>query len=136
MKGVTGLAGLIKRDRGQALVEMALVIPILLLLFVGICEFGHIFGAYMVINNLAREGARYGVVGHNDLEIENLVVTQRTWLDEDKLTVSISPDFTTRHKGEPLNVQIDYSIDLMTPVFSHILPNPVPISASCDMRIE
>jgi len=115
---------------------MALVIPVLLLLFVGICEFGRILGAYMVINNLAREGARYGVVGNNDLEIENLLLAERVWLDEDRMTIYISPAFADRRKGEPLDIQVDYSVDLMTPVFSHILPNPVPISAKCDMRIE
>jgi len=133
---LAGLAGFIRRERGQALVEMALVIPVLLLLFVGICEFGRILGAYMVINNLAREGARYGVVGNNDLEIENLLLAERVWLDEDRMTIYISPAFADRRKGEPLDIQVDYSVDLMTPVFSHILPNPVPISAKCDMRIE
>lgn len=136
MSGVARLAGLIKKERGQALVEMALVIPVLLLLFVGICEFGHILGAYMVISNLAREGARYGVVGHNDLEIEDLVAAQRTWLNEDKLTVNISPEFSARYQGERLDIQIDYSVELMTPVFSNILPDPVPISANCSMRVE
>lgn len=133
---MTGLAGLIRRERGQALVEMALVIPVLLLLFVGICEFGRILGAYMVINNLTREGARYGVVGHNDLEIENLLLTEKAWLDEDQMTIYVSPEFADRRKGEPLDIQIDYSVKLMTPVFSHILPDPVPISAQCDMRVE
>lgn len=136
MTRLAGLAGFIRRERGQALVEMALVIPVLLLLFVGICEFGRILGAYMVINNLAREGARYGVVGNNDLEIENLLLAERVWLDEDRMTIYISPAFADRRKGEPLDIQVDYSVDLMTPVFSHILPNPVPISAKCDMRIE
>ena len=130
------LTGLLKRERGQALVEMALVIPVLLLLFVGICEFGRILGAYMVINNLSREGARYGVVGHNDGEIENLLFTEKAWLDEDRMIIYITPEFAERHKGEPLDIQIDYSLDLMTPVFSHILPDPVPIKASCDMRVE
>ncbi|MGE5390083.1 MAG: TadE/TadG family type IV pilus assembly protein [Deltaproteobacteria bacterium] len=130
------MRGFIRRERGQALVEMALVIPVLLLLLVGICEFGRILGAYMVINNLAREGARYGVVGHNDLEIEDLLLSERAWLDEERIVVYVNPAFTDRHKGEPLDIQVDYTVDLMTPVFSHILPNPVPISAKCDMRIE
>lgn len=118
------------------MVELALVLPVLVLLLVGICEFGRILGASMVINNLAREGARYGVVGHNDLEIEELLQSERAWLDGDRMTVSITPEFTSRCKGEPLDIQIDYSLDLMTPVFSHILPDPVTISAKCDMRIE
>lgn len=136
MKRLYRLAGLIRKERGQALVEMALVIPVLILLFVGICEFGRVLGAFMVINNLAREGARYGVVGHNDLEIENLVLAEKAWLDENSMIINITPGFAERRKGEPLDIEINYSVDLMTPFFSHILPDPVPISARCDMRIE
>lgn len=123
-------------DEGQALVEMALVLPLLLLLLIGILEFGRIMGAYMVINDLSREGARYGVVGHNDGEIQTLVKSRRAWLDEDKLTVSVTPAFETRNEGEPLKVKVDYAVSLMTPVFSNILPNPVPLSADCIMRVE
>lgn len=136
MNALIGIAGIFRREKGQALVEMALVIPVLLLFFVGICEFGRVLGAYMVINNLAREGARYGVVGHNDLEIENLLLAERTWLDQDRIIVYVTPAFAERMKGEPLNIEVDYTVDLMTPVFSHILPNPVPIRAECAMRIE
>lgn len=123
-------------DEGQALVEMALVLPLLLLLLIGIFEFGRIMGAYMVINDLSREGARYGAVGHNDAEIQALVESRRAWLDEEKLSVSVSPAFEIRNEGDPLNVKVDYTVGLMTPVFSDILPNPVPLSADCIMRVE
>ncbi|MEN6347844.1 MAG: TadE/TadG family type IV pilus assembly protein [Syntrophomonas sp.] len=123
-------------NEGQALVEMALVLPLLLLLLIGILEFGRIMGAYMVINDLSREGARYGVVGHNDAEIQALVLSRRAWLDETNLVVHISPVFEDRNKGEPLDVGVDYSVNLMTPVFSSILPNPVQLSADCIMRVE
>jgi len=46
--------------RGQALVEMALLLPILLLLFAGLIELGFAFYNYLVVVNAAREGARYG----------------------------------------------------------------------------
>lgn len=123
-------------NEGQALVEMALVLPLLLLLLIGILEFGRIMGAYMVINDLSREGARYGVVGHNDAEIQALVLSRRAWLDETNLVVHISPAFVDRNEGEPLDVGVDYSVNLMTPVFSSILPNPVQLSADCIMRVE
>lgn len=49
--------------KGQALVETALVLPILLLLFLGIIQFGFIFFADITLNNLSREGARAVAVG-------------------------------------------------------------------------
>ena len=47
-------------NRGQALVEMALLLPILLLLFAGLIELGFGFYNYLIVVNAAREGARYG----------------------------------------------------------------------------
>lgn len=48
--------------KGQSLVEMALVLPILLLLFMGIMDFGRMLFLYAQLANAAREGARYGAV--------------------------------------------------------------------------
>jgi Flp pilus assembly protein TadG len=45
-------------QRGAVLVEMALVLPILLVLFVGIVDFGLILREYQILQNAAREGAR------------------------------------------------------------------------------
>ena len=50
------------REAGQELVEFALILPLLLLLFLGIIEFGRAILAYNTIANAAREGARYGIV--------------------------------------------------------------------------
>lgn len=48
--------------RGQALAEFALVLPILMLLFLSIMEFGRFVLAYETLNNAVREGARYAIV--------------------------------------------------------------------------
>ena len=47
---------------GQALVEFALVLPILLLLFLGVVEFGRAWMIRQVVTNAARSGARSGIV--------------------------------------------------------------------------
>jgi Flp pilus assembly protein TadG len=52
-----------RNNRGQAMLEFALVLPILLLLVFGIIDFGIIFFDNLVITQAAREGARVGVVG-------------------------------------------------------------------------
>ncbi|MEA1961385.1 MAG: TadE family protein [Bacillota bacterium] len=131
-----GIRKILKNQQGQALVELALVLPVLLMILMGIIEFGRVFGASMVLNSLSREAARYGVVGYDDLQIHALVTERRTWLDDEKLVVVISPVNGERDKGDPLQVQIDYSLDLITPIVGDILPNPVPLSAQCIMRME
>ena len=52
----------LRRERGQDLIEFALVLPILALLLFGIMEFGLIIFSYNTIGDAAREGARYGAV--------------------------------------------------------------------------
>ncbi len=48
------------KERGQGMVEFALVIPILLVLMAGIFEFGYFFFVYSSVNTAAREAVRYG----------------------------------------------------------------------------
>jgi len=49
-------------QKGAAMVEFAIVLPLLLLIVFGIIEFGIIFYDQQVITNASREGARYGIV--------------------------------------------------------------------------
>jgi hypothetical protein len=58
---------LARDDGGQAMAEMALVIPALLLLIFGIIEFGNAWRAYQVITNAAREGVRRAVMANGGL---------------------------------------------------------------------
>jgi hypothetical protein len=56
------LTNLRRRDSGQAVIEMALTLPLLLLIVFGIFDFGFMFQRYEVVTNAAREGARLGVL--------------------------------------------------------------------------
>ena len=47
-------------ERGAALVEFALALPLLLVVIAGIVDFGFLFQRYEVLTNAAREGARLG----------------------------------------------------------------------------
>jgi Flp pilus assembly protein TadG len=53
------------QPRGQALVEFALILPILILLLVGIFDFGRAIYAFNTVNNAAHEAARVAVVDQN-----------------------------------------------------------------------
>ncbi|MBM7623014.1 TadE/TadG family type IV pilus assembly protein [Sporohalobacter salinus] len=128
---------LIRRRRGQVLVELALVMPILLLILFGIVEFGRIFHAYLVIANAARVGARKGAITNNDTEIINAVETAAGHsLDLDSLSITISPSSGGRSKGDSLTVEVDYEVDIFAPVIAQLLPDPFPINGTMVMRIE
>jgi len=60
--------------RAAAVVEMAVVLPILITILFGIIEFGWTFMSYQSIVNAAREGCRVAVLeGSTDTDIENRI---------------------------------------------------------------
>jgi Flp pilus assembly protein TadG len=52
-----------RRDRGAILVEFALIVPILVILLVGIIEFGRAYNTQIALQGAAREGARALALG-------------------------------------------------------------------------
>ena len=52
----------LKSERGAELIEFALIFPLLLLVMLGIVEFGFLFQRYEVLTNATREGARIAVL--------------------------------------------------------------------------
>ena len=59
------LARVIKQERGAALTEFALVLPILLLLLLGMIDFGKAISYWIDETHLANEGARWAAVNSN-----------------------------------------------------------------------
>lgn len=53
------LGRLVQNERGSAVVELAIVFPILLLLFVGTAELGRLFATYNTLSKATKLGARY-----------------------------------------------------------------------------
>jgi hypothetical protein len=50
-----------KDKKGQGAVEFALILPILILVMLGLIEFGRLIFIYTAVNSAGREAARYGV---------------------------------------------------------------------------
>lgn len=65
-----------KNEKGQSMVEFAIVLPILLLLICGIMDFGWLYYNQLALMNSVREGARYAVVISTDMDCENKVKTR------------------------------------------------------------
>ena len=77
-------------QRGQSLVEFALLLPILLIIVLGVTDFGRLYFAYVSVTNAARNGAHYasastekaadldGIRGAALADTENLLNTSPT----------------------------------------------------------
>ena len=57
-------------DRGAAAVEMALVMPLLILMVMGIIDFGRIFNGEIQLSQAAREGARVAALGFPEDQVK------------------------------------------------------------------
>lgn len=82
------------RERGASLVEFALIAPFLILLLLGIIEFGYLFGEFNDVRHGAREGARVAAVNAGD----NTFLHTAT-CDAMDLTTNISVQFTDGATG-------------------------------------
>jgi Flp pilus assembly protein TadG len=126
----------LRDDHGQALVEMALVLSILLLLLTGIVEFGRVLSAQLVVSHASREGARIGVVGAIDDLISQRAMNAAGTLDTGKVIVSVSPSPSERLRGSQLTVQVEYPVDIVMPFMDKILPDPYWVRGATTMRVE
>ena len=55
-----------RRTRGQALVEFALILPVLLMILMVVIEAARLFSAWLILENVVREATRYAVTGRFD----------------------------------------------------------------------
>lgn len=147
-------------QRGAALVEFALVLPLLLIVIAGIVDFGFAFQRYEVVTNAAREGARMGVLpsAYTTAEIQtrvreyirNGLSLSQTALDTVVPAANVVvtyPDLTVGSIGgtavtiETVNVDVTYNHPwlLLRPVLSLINANwgtTIALRATSQMRRE
>ena len=95
-----------KRDgqRGQGLVEFALVIPLLLLLLFAVLDFGRALYAYSTISNQARAGSRVAIVDQTIATIQQKAFDEGVGLGTTAADIDIcfkEPDTTQQDCKSP-----------------------------------
>ncbi|MFZ5814752.1 MAG: TadE/TadG family type IV pilus assembly protein [Bacillota bacterium] len=94
-------------SKGQATVEMALVLPLLLWLVLGLVDIARMANAMLTVQYAAREGVRAGITGASDAEVEQIARNAGVSLEADRVTVVINPA-GTRVTGTDLTVIVSY----------------------------
>lgn len=93
-----GLLARARQQRGNALIETAFVMPLLLLVSISVFEFGRAFQYWQVLTNAAREGARIAVLpGTSDDEVTTRV---QTYLSSGQLSRSGSATIAVDRNDE------------------------------------
>ncbi len=118
------------RQRGQALVEFAIILPVFFLLVAGMFDFGLGIYSDLTLVNAAREGARLGVIAPgNTSAVEYRVRAMAGNLDDSRLQVTVACErpvgqtFTACTDpmwmpGDATRVTVDYPVP-------HVLPAPL-----------
>ncbi|MCC7118869.1 MAG: pilus assembly protein [Anaerolineales bacterium] len=138
-----------KSERGQSLVELAISLPVILLLMIGAVDFGLAIYAYLSIRDAAQEGALYASINPgNTAEIENRtrainpqegtgIYFQPVKLNDEervKITVTVTGkkcEGITNGAVNSVSVNVKYRYPLIVP-FANLLmgAKTIPLEAS------
>jgi Flp pilus assembly protein TadG len=141
---------LARNERGAALLETAITIPLILLISVGIFEFGRAYQTWQVLTNAAREGARIAVInGTTDDQVRQAV---RDYMTGGRLTRAAAAPIDV-DRNEPFGgagsswtasqITVDYPFDfiVLNPVVRLVVSDsttgaPLTMRAVALMRNE
>jgi len=140
-----------RRDRGQALIETAIALPVLLLVAVSIFEIGRAYQTSQVVTNAAREGARIAVMpGTKVSDVQSLV---KTYLQNGNLggyasaTVTVTQNLTipigaTNASASQVVVNYPFSFMVLNPVAKLVMSSSttggsgIMLTGKAEMRNE
>lgn len=118
-------------EGGQSTVELALALPILVIVLAALFEVGMVGLDQMRLWHAAREAARTAVVDPD----ERTIRTAAEGSGLSPLEMTIDPETLRRTSGSPLTVELAYRSDTRLPLLSELWDG-VTLRASATMRIE
>lgn len=122
--------------RGQALVEMALLLPLLLLLVIGILEFGRAWYYKQQVNNAAREAARILVVTKPWDASYSCITSIKSIYNLRPVGQWIISPATAPSTGTTVSVTLGKNFTTIVPNFPPFSQIPTSIEATVKMRYE
>ena len=132
-------------ERGQSLVEFALIIPFFLIVVFAVADFGLGFRAWITVTNSAREGARLAAVtcatdSASTSDVQTRAVdTSAGLLTAADVGVTNCPGAST----ESVVVTVNYDYTMITPlgglmnfISGGAIPSTISMTSAADMRLE
>ena len=125
--------------RGAAIVEMAVVAPLLLTILFGVIEFGWSFMVHETITNTARECCRLATLqGTTEVDIQTRFTQSMagTGVTVTPAMMTISRSGLGDSQVVTVNIAVPYSEVSITGLLSFLHIQRQTLSSSCSMRVE
>ena len=137
-------------ESGQALVEFALVLPLLLTVLLGLIDFGRAFNYWIDETHMANLGARLAAVNAPSTDTGGMSLQQYILSQADttelrnggtssvptKAQVCVSFPNSTANVGDPVTVTVNVTYDYLPFIGQTISQAAVNVSGSATMRLE
>ncbi len=132
-----------KRHSGQALVEFALVLPVLILVLLATFDLGRLVFAYNDITNASRIGVRVAIVDQTVPKARDATISQATSLGLTSADVTVkylTPDLSANCPTPytldcVAEIKVSYGWQAITPIIGSIV-GPVTVTAVSHEPIE
>ena len=122
-----------RNEKGQGIIEMVLILPVILLIMAGIFDFGRVIHAYVVVVNAAREAAFAGATAQmSDSELQ-------TFMDDELARGGVSSGTATSViayalKGIPPKQTLVIDLSYEVPLVVLILPfSDITVTSHAEM---
>ena len=123
---------MISGQKGSATLELALVLPLALLLTLALVQVGLIARDSAVVALAAREGSREAAVTTDDAAVREAAL-RSGGLPEDRTDVSVNRSGSV---GDPVTVRVLYRAPLVVPFVEWLFPDEVELTSRATMRQE
>ena len=127
-----------RKREGQALVEFAMIVPLILFILMGTIELGRAWSAKQIVTSAAREGGRTGILpASTTTEVETAVTNYVTGAGLTGTTVVTTEGVgATVAAGTQTTVTVNYDFEVLTGSFVPGFSGTVTLTGSTVMRHE
>ena len=136
---ITALKKFFNNQSGQAMVELALTMPLVISLLCGILEMGWICTNKLLLENLTREGTRFGIVySAGDLNtqlVEDKISALASERIRNDLVIQVGYTDDTDHRSGDLVVTVEYPLPTLTPLVGLFSGNTFLLESTCVMKM-
>ena len=125
-----------KSERGQGLIELAIALPALLLLLMGMLDVGRVYWTLVSLKDAVAEGALYAA----SYPTQTTQIKERA-AESSNMLVALSPDlFSVEYvapptAGQTVTVTVAYTLELLNPVITAIVPGATLTIRAADRHV-
>lgn len=130
-----------RREGGQSAVELALTLPLLLLLICGMIEMGWLASTRLVLDNITREGVRTGIIATsasaNTTAVTDRINDMKPDYLTDPLTITIIYSNPSNFRDGDITVVTTYNLPTLTPLTAFLTTDGTfHLNSSCTMKMS